>query len=91
MIRLINETSELLKNANFDWSICGGFAIDMFCGEQTRIHYDLDICVFWEKRDDVIKYMKDLDWTVYEACGGGMVHLITNLSQQMYIKKIYSV
>lgn len=86
MNRLINETSKLLKNANFDWSICGGFAIDMFCGEKTRKHIDIDICAFWENRDDVIKYMMDLNWTIYEACGGGVVHLIADLSQQKYIK-----
>ena len=76
----------MFKNTNFDWSICGGFAVDMFYGEQTRIHYDIDICVFWENRNDVIKYAKGLGWTVYEACGRGIVHLITDLSQQIYIK-----
>jgi hypothetical protein len=89
MNRLINDTCKLLKNADFDWSICGGYAIDLFCGKKTRKHIDIDVCVFWENRNEVIQYMMDLNWTIYEAWrfrGGGMVHLITDLSQQKYVK-----
>ena len=86
MNRLVNNTWKLLQNVDFDWLICGGFAIDLFCGEKTRNHIDIDVCVFWENRDGIIEYMSDLDWTIYEACGGGLVHQITDLSQQKYIK-----
>lgn len=86
MNQLINNTRKLLQNIDFDWAICGGFAIDLFCEVKTRKHLDIDVCVFWENRDDVITYMSDLDWTIYEACGGGMVHKITDLTQQKYLK-----
>ncbi|WP_411268198.1 nucleotidyltransferase domain-containing protein [Paenibacillus sp. PL91] len=29
-----------LNNRGFDWSICGGVAIDIFLGKQNRIHKD---------------------------------------------------
>lgn len=86
MNKLIKETTKLLKGNDFDWAICGGYAIDMFCREKTRKHIDIDICVFWEDRDTVIKFIKGLNWTVYEACGGGVVHLVSELGRQKYLK-----
>jgi hypothetical protein len=28
------------------WYVCGGWALDMFLGKQTRLHHDLDIGLF---------------------------------------------
>jgi hypothetical protein len=71
--KLISQACTFLKDRGFDWSICGGGAIDLFLGRQTRIHKDLDIAVYWEDRSSIIEMMLSLDWRVFQACGGGVV------------------
>ena len=87
MNTLISQTKELLQEANFDWAFCGGWAIDLFCGEQTRKHSDIDICAFAENRDDVIKFMDRPNWTLYDYCGGGIVHLNAGHHEEKYAGK----
>jgi hypothetical protein len=45
-----------LTGEGFDWYVCGGWAIDVFLGKQTRIHKDLDIAVFWEDRNSIVDF-----------------------------------
>jgi predicted nucleotidyltransferase len=73
MEQIISQASSFLNNRGFDWSICGGAAIDIFLGRQTRTHKDLDIAVFWEDRNVIIELMLRSDWRVFQACGGGVV------------------
>jgi hypothetical protein len=87
MNKLINETVELLQKADFDWAFCGGWAIDLFYGEQTRKHSDIDVCVFSENRNDVIKLVKRPSWTLYDYCGGGIVHLNAGHQEEKYAGK----
>ena len=77
----------MLNSIGSDYLICGGYAIDLFLGQETRVHYDLDISVYWPDRDSIIQYMQGHGWTVYEACGGGMVHRITDLARQKRMKR----
>lgn len=87
MTSLINQAVELLDNAGFDYAICGGWAVDLFNGAVTRPHYDLDVSVYHQDRAGIIRYMLGLGWTVYEACGGGMVHKITDIAEQQMLKR----
>ena len=81
MKNIIPEISRLLENSQFDWAVCGGFAIDLFVGNCTRDHQDLDITAFWEDRSSVIGFMLNANWRVFEACGGGRIHeLLAGLS-----------
>ena len=59
----------------------------MYLNKQVRSHGDIDISAFWEDRNAIIEYMQSKEWTVYEACGGGVVHLIDNIDNQKYIKR----
>lgn len=43
---IIHQAHDLLKTQPFDYAICGGFAIDLFLGETTRPHGDLDMLVY---------------------------------------------
>ncbi|MBO9666232.1 MAG: hypothetical protein J7501_05410 [Bdellovibrio sp.] len=52
----VNEVQELFKDSQKDFWISGGWAIDIFLGEQTRPHDDLDISI---SRADQI-YFQDL-------------------------------
>lgn len=61
---IIHQAHDLLKTQSFDYAICGGFAIDLFLGETTRPHGDLDLLVYWPQRDTVIQCMNALG-TVY--------------------------
>ncbi|MFC0395690.1 nucleotidyltransferase domain-containing protein [Paenibacillus mendelii] len=36
----VSRAFTFLNNRGFDWSICGGVAIDIFLGKQNRIHKD---------------------------------------------------
>lgn len=52
----------LLADFPAQWFVCGGWAIDLFCGRQTRVHSDLEIGVF---RNDQLSIRKSFgDWTL---------------------------
>ncbi|WP_165972406.1 nucleotidyltransferase domain-containing protein [Paenibacillus piri] len=73
MESLISQARIFFDNRGFIWSVCGGRAIDLFLGKQTRVHKDLDIAVFWEDRNSIIALMLAKGWKVFEACGGGVI------------------
>ena len=72
---LIDQLNDLMRDIRIDYAICGGFAIDLFLGRKTRVHKDLDVSVFWEDRDKVIRHMLDDGWDVYEPCGDSVGRL----------------
>ncbi|MBS4220318.1 hypothetical protein KHA96_18615 [Bacillus sp. FJAT-49711] len=73
MENIISSVKTFLEDANFKWAICGGCAIDLFIGKITRTHTDVDIFAFWEDRPNIITFMINKGWRVFEACGGGKV------------------
>lgn len=75
MNELILAANHLLQDVPITWAICGGFAIDLFLGKETRAHGDIDICVFEKERETISKYMLQNDWQVYEFRGNGKVRL----------------
>lgn len=86
MNRLIKQCDSLLKPSGFSYAFCGGYAIELYLSKTVRAHGDIDISAFWEDRNDIIKFMQRIGWTVYEACGGGVIHLITDTANQMLLK-----
>ena len=46
MNKLVTEAHELLKNGGFEYAFCGGQALDLFLGYESRVHGDIDICAF---------------------------------------------
>ena len=87
MNHLIQKVNELLKNGGFQYAICGGFAIELFLNRTVRNHGDVDISAFWSERDKIILYIQALGWSVYELCGGGRAHHITDVSNQIKNKR----
>ena len=87
MNHLLLECNNLLKHGGFDYAFCGGLAIELFLDKTVREHGDIDISAYWGERDKIILFMQSLGWEVYELCGGGMAHHITNVVHQMRIKR----
>jgi len=86
MNKLILECNELLKDQEFDYAFCGGHALDIHLGQTTRPHGDIDLSAWWDDRNRVISFMQAQGWIVYEAMGGGKIHLITDTDNQKLIK-----
>lgn len=76
----------MLKGGGFDYAFCGGQAIDLFLGYESRRHGYIDICSYWNDRDKIILFMQSQGFYVYEMLGGGRVHRITDVSKQMHKK-----
>lgn len=87
MNQLIIEANDLLKNGGFEYAFCGGQAVDLFLGYDSRTHGDIDVCAFWNERDKIILYMQSRGFQVYEMLGGGRAHRITDVSNQIYEKR----
>ncbi|MEF3354088.1 hypothetical protein PV403_12930 [Paenibacillus sp. GYB006] len=87
MEKIISQACSFLSGHGFDWSICGGTAIDIFLSKQTRIHKDLDVAVFWEDRNAIIELMLGAGWRVFEACGGGVVLELNKIQDTPFEKR----
>ena len=51
-----------------NWGIAGGWAIDLFIGQETRNHSDIEIAVFRKDQVDVKQYLKN--WTFHKVVKG---------------------
>lgn len=64
MFELLKSTSQILSDIHVKWCFCGGWAIDLFMGTETRPHKDLDIMIFKEDLARTIAYMRNKGWRV---------------------------
>ena len=87
MNQLIEEVNALLQGQDFSYAICGGFALDLFLGYESRVHGDIDVLAFWDDRETIITYMQSKGFCVYEMLGGGKVHRITDIRTQEKLRK----
>lgn len=53
-----NVTS-LMAKFNKTWFIAGGWAIDLFMGEETRAHKDIEIAIFRKDQQNLKAYLKE--------------------------------
>ena len=65
MDKIILQAQDLFKTADFDYAICGGFALDMFAGKELRPHGDFDMCFFKEDKQKVLQFLIDREWPIY--------------------------
>ena len=87
MNSLIAQANGLLKSGGFGYAFCGGQAIDLFLGYESRTHGDIDVCAYWSDRDGIIRFMQSRGFSVYEMLGGGRAHRITDISRQIREKR----
>ncbi|GGA29463.1 nucleotidyltransferase domain-containing protein [Paenibacillus physcomitrellae] len=50
------------------WFVAGGWTIDLFVGEVTRSHKDVDLCLFREDAEYALEYFHE--WDIYVAIPG---------------------
>ncbi len=68
---LLTTLSKHLADLDVNWHLCGGFAIDVYVGRQTRSHKDLDITVAFDDADRCIDYLQCEGWNVEAPVGQG--------------------
>jgi hypothetical protein len=56
----LDRVAGLLRKMTIPWFVCGGWAIDLFVGHQTREHSDLEIGIFREDQSAVRRHF--LSW-----------------------------
>lgn len=67
------EAAAWLTHLTVPWWIAGGWALDLFLGQRSRAHTDLDIGVL---RRDIATALQALSrWELFEAKDGGLNHL----------------
>ena len=71
MNEIIQALGRLMEGSDIRWAVCGGFALDLFLGRETRAHGDLDISVPEEDRGKIERFMREHGWQVCEFRGQG--------------------
>jgi len=66
MNKLIHDAHELITKSGVPYTVCGGFAIDLFLNRVNRKHTDFDISVFNEYRNDILSFMFSQGWKIYQ-------------------------
>jgi hypothetical protein len=56
MDTLIKDCSNFLEGCGFSYAVCGGYALDMFLGKNTRPHVDVDLSVFTKDRKIIAEW-----------------------------------
>ncbi len=77
MFELLKSTSQILGDLEAKWCFCGGWAIDLFVGRESRAHKDLDIMVFKNDLKETISYMKNHGWKVEAPTRQGFIPVDT--------------
>lgn len=71
-----SEVASRLSNCAFDWSVAGGWALDLWHGEETRPHGDIEISVSSSALGRVRAYFPD--HIFYSARAGALSALISD-------------
>jgi hypothetical protein len=53
----------LMREFTCHWAVCGGWAIDLFLGEEARSHKDVDVSVLYRDQRALRKYMRARGWS----------------------------
>jgi hypothetical protein len=81
------EAVSLLSAASAPWWVAGGWALDLFVGEQTREHGDLDIGVL---RSHARQLIADLSsWEFFEARSGLLSQLETGREPRPEVNSLW--
>jgi hypothetical protein len=67
---LLEEVAGLLREASFPWWIAGGVALDLFVGQQTRPHDDVDVQIL--RADQLLFQRQFRDWDLHKTGGPGL-------------------
>lgn len=73
MFKLLKTAQQFLDKMDMEWCYCGGWAIDLFVGKESRPHKDLDIVIFDDQLEETITYMLEKGWAVEAPTRKGFV------------------
>ena len=88
---LVVQINDLLKDMPFAHAFCGGVAIDLFLGYESRRHSDVDICACWDDRNEIIEAMLARGFMVYEMLGGGKSCRLESVPETELRKNIFCI
>lgn len=63
----------LMQTFDRPWAICGGWALDLFLGQFTRPHEDVDVAVLRRDQLPLQKFLRRRGWTTAIAHDGQLV------------------
>lgn len=66
----IESLKQIMHDADYDWYLAGGIALDEFLGRRTRDHEDMDILVNFKYLERILDYFKN--YKVYTARNGSL-------------------
>jgi hypothetical protein len=75
------EVAARLESMRAPWAIAGGWAIDLYLGEQTRAHKDIEIAIDRDQAATVWACLDDLDWF---AIGRGRAWPLADAPPQLH-------
>lgn len=78
MPKLVLECNDFLKDCEFSYAFCGGYALELFLNKNLRSHGDIDISIFEENRKSAVEFFLNKDWNVYVRTGHMTLGLITD-------------
>jgi hypothetical protein len=66
MFELLHECNNFFKDCGFSYAMGGGWALELFVNKKIRNHADIDISIFDEHRKNIVEFMLNNNWNVYE-------------------------
>ncbi len=51
--------NDLMKDFDKEWFVCGGWAVDLFLGRETRMHNDIKIGIFRDQQLHIQKHFSE--------------------------------
>jgi hypothetical protein len=71
------------------WAVAGGWALDLFLGEQTRLHADVDIAVWRDQSSDLRAALAD--WTLLVAEDGSLRQWLPDDVHQIGLHELHAL
>jgi hypothetical protein len=82
------EVQEWLHSLSVPWWIAGGWALDLFLGQETRPHEDMDVGIF---RKDTLNVCASLsEWEFFEAGEGSLTRLAARMAPRRAVNSLWS-
>jgi len=78
MCELIRECNNLLRDCEFPYAFCGGYALELFLDKYLRPHGDIDVFTFEDDRKSMVAYILNKGYNVYIRTGHMKLNLVTD-------------
>src|SRR5580698_4288909 len=82
------EVLKWLAPLSIPWWIAGGWALDLFLGQETRPHGDIDVGIF--RADAPVVCAMLADWDFFEAHSGVLTPVALNTAPRTEVNSLWS-